>query len=114
MLVELLTKLGYRTDEEVREELTKRLKEETRKKQKKWEEKLKNLSDSERLDVIEVIVKYETDLKEMRNKIVKVLESREKPKDDDSSDLWLLEKDWFWTPGAAGGYFDPFKYLPRR
>ena len=113
MLVELLTKLGYRTDEEVREELTKRLKEETRKKQKKWEEMLKNLSDSERLDVIEVIVKYETDLKEMRNKIVKVLESREKPK----FDLWEeeeWEKDWFWTPGAAGGYFDPFKYLPRR
>jgi len=111
MLLKILTKLGYRTDEEVREEYTKRLKEQLERKEKEWEERLKDLSDAERLDIIEAIVKYETNLKEMRDKIVKVLKSRPKPEDMDTSEF---EEDWYWTPGAAGGYFDPFDYLPRK
>ncbi len=108
----LLERLGYRTDEEVRQEATKKLREEAKKKQQEWEERLKDLSDSERLDIIEAIVKHETDLNKMKEKIIKVLESRPKPEDMDTSEL--EEENWYWTPGAAGGYFDPFKYLPRR
>ncbi len=112
MLLKILTKLGYRTDEEVRREHTKRLKEEEKKRKRNWEERLKHMTDSERLDVIEVIVRYETDLEEMKRKIIMVLKSRPKPEVENISELW--EEDWFWTPGAAGGYFDPFDYLPRR
>ncbi len=110
MLLKLLTKLGYKTDEEVRKEATEKLKREAEKKRKSWEEKLRQMSDSERLDVIEFIVRYETDPERMRKKIIKVLESRPKPEID--REEWLWEEDWFWTPGAAGGYFDPFDYLP--
>ena len=111
MLLKLLTKLGYRTDEEVRKEVEERLKREAEKRRKSWEEKLKQMSDSERLDVIELIVRYETDREKMREKIIKVLESRPKPEIDQEE--WP-ERDWYWTPGAAGGYFDPFDYLPRK
>ncbi len=73
------------------------------KRKNRWEEKLKNLSDSERLDIIETIVKQEHDPEKMRKKILKVVESRKSkwqkflekqkslPADDD---------DWYWGPGG--------------
>ncbi len=65
----------------------------------RWEEKLKNLSDSERLDIIETIVKQEHDPEKMRKKILKVVESRkskwekflEQQKSLTADDDWYLE-----------------------
>ena len=101
-LFELLTKLGYKTDEEVREEVTKKLEREVEKNRKSWEEKLREMSDSERLDVIDLIVRYETDLERMRRKIIKVLESRP------TGGVWEEDEpfdDWFWKPSYPGGIF---------
>jgi len=105
MLLKLLTKLGYRTDEEVRKEVEERLKREAEKRRKSWEEKLKQMSDSERLDVIELIVRYETDLERMRRKIIKVLESRP------TYGVWEEDHhkgpfdNWFWDPSYPGSIF---------
>ncbi len=105
MLLKLLTKLGYRTDEEVREEYTKRLKEEITQNQKNWEEKLKDISDSERLEVIEAIVKYETDLTKIREKILKVLNSRNKEVYSEEEDYKGPFDDWFWDPSYPRSIF---------
>ena len=113
-LKDLLTKLGYKTDEEVKRELSEKFRKELQERSKDWEERLKSLSDSERLDIIEAIVKYETDLTKMKEKIIKVLESREKPQSDDIYDTlfkeWMFEENWYWKWGMPGGYFDLHTY----